>query len=121
MEFEFRRDITGQLQASFSMGHEAFASWLLDELARRPTVLSQVYREIERLQSGEGWEYQLEGEEYVLKLSRQEAEVRNARVDFDHEQEIEDSLGYYDDENQACCGLDDFKSMLDEWQRFSGM
>ncbi len=129
MEFEFRRDESDTLQASFSMGHEAVASWLLEEVGHRvEEVLPGIYSAIERLLAGECKEYRLDGEEYNLRMSSSEAEVFNAKIDFDaddipadesdDEPELTDNLNYYDDEARANCGLDDFRDMLVEWERF---
>ena len=123
LEFEFRKDMTGELRASFSMGHEAMAAWLQEEVGRRVTVLPELYTAIARLQARELWEYTLEGEEYSLKLSRSEAQAYNSRIDFNSAcDEGFDSLGedmdFYDEESRASCGLDDFKAMLVEWEQF---
>ncbi|MCL6270117.1 YacL family protein [Sansalvadorimonas sp. 2012CJ34-2] len=122
MEFEFRRDVTGELQASFSMGHEAIAAWLLEEVGKRKAVLPELHKAIEKLQNRELWEYSREGVEYSLKLNRSEAEVYNSRIDFENADDEFDGLGeeidFYDDESRSSCGLDDFKSMLLEWEQF---
>ena len=105
------------------MGHEAIAAWLMEEVGSRVSVLPGLYRAIDRLNNCELWEYILDGEEYNLKLTRTEAGVVNARVDFDSSFEddfgdIGDEMDFYDEESRASCGLDDFKAMLEEWERF---
>ncbi len=122
MEFEFRRDMTGTLQASFSMGHEAIAAWLLEEVGSRLSVISELEPVITQLQAKDCWEYLRDGVEYHLKLTRTEAEVTSASVDFDCESDLEshfdNDLDYYDEESRSTCGLDDFSAMLQEWKVF---
>ena len=124
MEFEFRRDVTGELQAHFSMGCEAIAAWLTEEVGRRVTVLPEIFKAIDQLQAGERWEYLHEGVEFNLRLGRNEAEVCDSRIDFGADDMAEgdagmaEDLDFYDEEQRACCGLDDFRDMLIEWQDF---
>nr|WP_281647398.1 YacL family protein [Parendozoicomonas sp. Alg238-R29] len=121
MEFEFRRDVTGELAASFSMGHEAIAAWLLEEVGSRKAVLPDLYSAISQLQNCERWEYLRDGQEYNLRLTRSEAEICNAQIDFEADDIDADQcegLGFYDDEARSSCGLDDFLNMLQEWERF---
>ena len=125
MEYEFRKDVTGELTASFSMGHEAIAAWLLEEVGRRTSVLPALYQAIEELQHHEKWEYLRDGQEYNLRLTRSEAEICNAQIDFEADAfsvdgvELDaEEMDFYDDEARASCGLDDFQNMLKEWELF---
>ena len=123
MEFEFRRDVSGELQARFSMGSEAFGRWLQDEVGHNSAVLIDIFRAIEELRSEERKTYQRSGSEYTIKLTLDEVEVFDTRVDFDAQELMDetaaaDALDFYDEESHACCGLDDFEEMLLEWKLF---
>ena len=123
MEFEFRRDVTGELHASFSMGCEALGSWLLEEVGDKTSLLDEVFGKIAALRAGECRECCLPGSAYNVRLTLDEVDVCDARIDFD-EQELMtdavgvDALGFYDEEARAFCGLDDFETMLMEWEKF---
>lgn len=121
MEYEFRRDLTGCIDARFSMDHEALGNWLLTEPAARPERLAPVFKAISELLAGDRWEYFLPGQEFDLKLTRSDAVVRSAALpdDNDGEELMDDDMDFYDQELQAECGLDDFNTMLDAWQEFN--
>ncbi len=123
MEFEFRRDVSGELTAIFSMGSEAIAAWLLEEVGCQTSVMDEIFRAIRQLRSDERQEYLLKGSEYILRLDRESAEISDVRINFDADERIEgiesDGLNFYDEEAHASCGLDDFEEMLIEWGRFT--
>jgi len=51
-------------------------------------------------------------------MSRDDVEVRATLLDsLDDEAPAE--LNHYDQESQACCGLDDFRQLLEAWKAFS--
>lgn len=123
MEFEFRRDVTGELHARFSMGCEAFGAWLLEEVGQSRSVLSELFQAMAELRGDGRQEYRRSGSEYHVKLTQDEVEVCDARVDFDAPELMSDTadadaLDFYDAEARASCGLDDFEEMLLEWEKF---
>lgn len=123
MEFEFRKDVTGELHAHFSMGCEAFSGWLLEEVGYSYALLSQLLQVIAELREEKCLEYQRKGTEYNIKLTRDEVEVCDARIDFNARElmtdaSAADALDFYDAEAHAICGLDDFEEMLLEWEIF---
>lgn len=120
MEYEFRRDLMGRVEARFSMDHEAVGNWLMAELIPAPYKLAKLYDNITALKAGELWDVFLPGEEFNLKLTRSEAVVRSTALPEEDDEELEDEMSYYDQESMAQCGLDDFKDMLDAWQAFQG-
>ena len=121
MEYEFRRDLTGHVEARFSMGHEAMGSWLLTEPDARADRLEPLFKAINTLSSGDRREFVLPGQEFNLRLTQTDATVRSTALpedDSDDRPEDED-MDFYDQELQAECGLDDFKTMLDAWLMFN--
>ncbi|MBY4676954.1 YacL family protein [Marinobacterium arenosum] len=121
MEYEFGRDIIDRPYARFSMGHEAFGHWLVDELGEDQARLAGVQQQVARLLAGQGWEYELAGREFSLQLSRDEVVVRSNALGYEVElppEEDEEELSCYDDELQAGCGLQDFAELLVAWRTF---
>ncbi|AMO57287.1 hypothetical protein GZ77_16185 [Endozoicomonas montiporae] len=121
MEYEFRRDLTGRVEARFSMGHEAMGSWLLAEPAARADRLESLFSAITALQTKECWEFNLPGQEFNLRLTRTDASVRSTVLPEEDCEDMpeDDDMDFYDQELCAECGLDDFKTMLDAWQTFN--
>jgi len=50
-------------------------------------------------------------------MNQDSVEVRAALLD-DMAGEAPDELNHYDQESQACCGLDDFRQLLLAWAEF---
>ena len=120
MDYDFTHDIYGAFRAEFSMGHEALGYWLTYELRSRQAVISELLTIISELQNRQRMDYLMEGSEYNLLLSRDEAVVRAHALDSDFEEEQpDDNLVFYDQESTASCGLDDFIEILEGWQQFT--
>ena len=119
MDYEFRTDLLGRHTAAFPMGHEALGNWLTSELGANVQRIEAVLAALQRIENRQSWEFELEGTEYGLQLSPEEAVVRanSLFVDVD---ELNDGMDYYDAESVAQCGLDDFKALLLDWIRFVG-
>lgn len=116
MDYEFFRNITGQVRAKFSMGHEAIGYWLNEEVNGDLTLISQITDAAQQLQQT-GKEWKLAGHEYSVFIAEQEVMVRANQLDFSHDEMVED-FQYYDAESIAVCGLTDFLLMLAQYQRF---
>jgi len=120
VDYDFTHDIYGAFRAEFSMGHEALGYWLTYELRSRQTVISELLTIISELQNRQRMDYLMEGSEYNLLLSRDEAVVRAHALDSEFEEEQpDDNLVFYDQESTASCGLDDFIEILEGWQQFT--
>ena len=120
MEFEFKKDfITGQATIQTEMDHEAFATWLEME-GQSVKWVSLLIDKIERLQNRKLNEYKLAGSEFDLLLTTAEAQVINHRLMEGDEEELSDDLSFYNAEIEACCGLEDFKNLIESWLEFIG-
>nr|WP_269814541.1 YacL family protein [Amphritea pacifica] len=120
VDYDFTHDIYGAFRAEFSMGHEALGYWLTYELRSRQAVISELLRIIAELQNHQRIDYLMEGAEYNLLLTRDEAVVRAHALDSAfEEQQPEDNLVFYDQQSTASCGLDDFIEIIDGWQQFT--
>ena len=117
MDYEFRRNLYGRYQAVFSMGHEALGLWLTEELATDQQMIVALLSKIEQLQARQSWQYQQPGREFILTMNQDGVEVRAALLD-DMTDEAPDELNHYDQESYACCGLDDFRQLLQSWAAF---
>ncbi len=118
MDYEFRRNLYGRYQAEFSMGHEALGLWLSEELGTDPLLISSLLKKVEQLQNQQCWQHQQPGREFTLTMNQDGIEVRAALLD-DLADEAPDELNHYDQESQACCGLDDFRQLLESWREFT--
>ncbi|MGB0468134.1 MAG: YacL family protein [Pontibacterium sp.] len=125
MDYKFEQGLTGDYQAEFSMGHEALGVWLSAELKDNSSLIEPLLKAIKELKQGLRWDYETEGYEYNLQLSRNEACVRAHCLEAFDDSGIEDgfveeSMDYYDSESFASCGLDDFEALLLDWISFVG-
>lgn len=120
MDYEFTNDFAGNQVARCSMGHEALGRWLTAEIGTDARLLEKLLAAIQRLQQRQAWEFQLEGVEYALELTREEAIVR-AHSLFADTDGLTEELDYYDAESLAQCGLEDFAAMLRAWCQFIGL
>jgi len=119
MEFEFRKDfITGKATVQTEMDHEAFATWLEME-GQSMDWVEQLLTQVTALQDRHIREYKLAGSEFSLLLSYDEAQVTNHRLlELGDDEELDDDLSFYDAEIEGCCGLEDFKNLLESWLEF---
>lgn len=116
MDYEFRRDVTGQIHAQFSMGHEAIGYWLNEEV-KGDTAVIETIKNAAQTVIGSEKEWVLPGKEYTLSLDEQEVMVRANQLEFSND-EMEEGFQYYDEESLSFCGLTDFLSMLDRYHEF---
>jgi len=119
MEFEFRKDfITGLATVQTEMNHEAVATWLEMEGQSSHWVKALISNIIE-VQNRTLAEYKLVGSEFNLLLTNAEAQVINHRLmEIQEDESLDDSMSFYDAEIEACCGLEDFKNLIDSWLEF---
>lgn len=114
MEYDFHRDLMGNCEAKLSMGHEAFASWINDHL-RTPQACQSFLALIAATKS-EYRDRTLNQGDFSLSLSPTEIQIEAHNLS--QEQEFEEDLNYYDNEQTAHCGLEDFESLLEAWTDF---
>ncbi|MEH6650777.1 MAG: YacL family protein [Motiliproteus sp.] len=126
MDYDFVTDPIQQYVARCSMEHCAMGYWLTAEVGANAKQISTLLNAIERIQQRRSWEFELDGSEYSLQLSPEQALVRaNALCgvndpDHDEHEPFGGEMDYFDAESSAHCGLDDFKALLIDWQRFVG-
>ena len=110
MDYEFRHDVTGQVVAVFSMGHEVIGHWLNEEVKGDLALLTQVEQAAAEVKGSER-QWQLTGHEYTLWLDGEEVMVRANQMAVEGD-EMEEGMSYYDEESLSFCGLEDFLLQL---------
>ncbi|MEH6627030.1 MAG: YacL family protein [Motiliproteus sp.] len=123
MDYKFRTDLLGRHVAQFTMGHEAIGNWLTSDLSNNAERIAAVFAAIHQIQNKESSSLELEGPEYALQLSLEEAVVSAhslSAVADESDPVMADGLNYYDSESRAECGLDDFIELLAAWTQFVG-
>lgn len=119
MEFEFRKDfISEQANVKLSMGHEAIATWLEQE-GQKVEWIEDLLSQIALLEQRTIKEVKLQGSEFSLFLTQDEAQVLNhSLMNNQDDQDLETDMNFYDLEIQASCGLDDFLHLIESWLEF---
>lgn len=123
MEYTFKTDfITGQPNAQFSFGHEAFGPWLEQEIGQNIENLDRVEAFIAELLLSKQSAI-LEGKEYSLFVDNGDVEVAANANQIDHElpesllQDVDD----FEQNSIATCGVEDFSEMLQSWRHFNNL
>ncbi|AIR70679.1 protein YacL [Dickeya fangzhongdai] len=116
MDYEFLRDVTGQVVVRMSMGHEAVGHWLNEEVKGQQEVLDEVEAAVREL-AGSERQWERPGHEYTLLLDSEEVMVRANQLAFETD-ELEEGMSYYDEESLSLCGLEDFLELLEKYRTF---
>jgi uncharacterized protein YacL (UPF0231 family) len=123
MEYEFSRDtVKGGFNAKFSMEHEVFSSWLVDEVGNDRKQIDSLIESVEKIKHNRNNELTHEGREYLLTLNELDVTLQlNAScegVGGVATADLEAEFSVNDDHYQAACGLDDFSLMINSWNDF---
>ncbi|MHA3358168.1 protein YacL [Yersinia enterocolitica] len=116
MDYEFLRDLTGQVLVRFSMGYEVIGHWLNEEIKGDLAKLDQIEAAAAEVKGSER-QWQLDGHEYTLWLDGEEVMVRANQLDIEGD-EMEEGMNYYDEESLCLCGLEDFLLVLQGYRNF---
>lgn len=117
MEYQFVRDLEGNIVVNMSMDHEAVGHWFNEEIRLEPTLLKKVSQAAQWVKGTEQ-QWSFVGKEYQILLDDQEVMIRANALTFDTD-ELEEGMSYYDLESLAFCGLEDFLELIVAYQRFS--
>ncbi len=125
MEYEFIHDaVTGNAIAKFSFEHQVIGPWLEVEVGNCAEKLTKVLTAIEQVSTGQSQEELITGQEYTLVLSREDAQVQvNALLNGEASlpEELQDDNMNFDMQDYSTCGVDDFRTLLLSWARFSNI
>ncbi|KAA9002570.1 UPF0231 family protein [Affinibrenneria salicis] len=116
MDYEFLRDVTGQVMVRMSMGHEAVGHWFNEEVKGNLALLSEV-QAAARSVAGSERQWQHVGHEYTLLLDGEEVMIRANQLAFAMD-EMEEGMSYYDEESLSLCGTDDFLAVVAKYRDF---
>ncbi|MEG3135230.1 protein YacL [Rouxiella sp. T17] len=116
MDYDFLRDITGQIKARFSMGHEVIGHWLNEEIDSDLSLLDKIEAAAAEIKGSER-SWQMIGREYTLWLDEEEVMVRANQLDLESDG-MEEGMNYYDEESLSFCGMEDFLLVLQKYRAF---
>ena len=116
MDYEFLRDITGNVKVRMSMGHEAVGHWFNEEIKDNLDLLSEVEQAAASVKGSER-QWQKAGHEYTLWLDGEEVMIRANQLAFSGD-EIEEGMSYYDEESLSMCGVEDFLQVACAYREF---
>lgn len=116
MDYEFLRDVTGQVIVRFSMGHEAIGHWINEEVKGDFNLLDRIEAGAAEVKGSER-QWQLEGHEYTLLMDGEEVMIRANQLEFEGD-EMEEGMNYYDEESLSFCGVEDFLLVLKAYRSF---
>jgi len=123
MEYEFIHDaITGDAKARFSLEHEVVGPWLEVELGHSSEKLKQVLIAIDNVEKGHQSEVIITGHEYSIAISDGDVEIQT-NASFSDDEPLSEMLTtdhiHYDQSESAGCGIDDFRTLLLSWAKFT--
>ncbi|PWC16909.1 protein YacL [Brenneria corticis] len=116
MDYEFLRDVTGQVMVRMSMGHEAVGHWFNEEVKGQLAVLDEVEAAARRV-AGSERQWRKVGHEYTLLLDGEEVMIQANLLEFVVD-EMEEGMSYYDEESLSLCGLEDFLDLVAKYREF---
>jgi len=122
MEYQFSYGARGP-QASLSMEQAALGRWLTDEIGADGERVTGILNNIAQIRDGIFEALDIDGREFILSLNRDEVEIKaNSLAQHDDagqlDQISEEGLNFYDSEEVAGCGLEDFEALLIAWLEF---
>lgn len=119
MEFEFTKNtLLGEYYVTCSMEHQIVARWLQEEVAQDRTKIEQVLALLEKAHQFSAQEWQFAGREISVMICGDEVTVQDNALNYGHDVEFESEFELYESESVAQCGLEDFESLLIQWQDF---
>ena len=123
MEYEFIHDaITGEAKARFSLEHEVVGPWIEVELGNDSTKLTELLTAIDNVEKGHQNEVFITGHEYSVAISRDDVEIQT-NASLNGAEPLSEMLTtdhiHYDENEYASCGIDDFRTLLLSWSRFT--
>lgn len=119
MEFQFKTDtLNDSYRVEFSMEHEAFGRWLMSEIGAEPAKIKALLAKIAQLKTQQDVEELIEGRDFSLTLTDDDAIVMANSLYVDGELPEGEDLSHYDSESVGECGIEDFEAMLESWLEF---
>ena len=120
MDYEFYHDDKNEPFAEFSMGHEAIARWINQEIGNNQDKATALLNTIEQLNSGKLPKYEQRGKELKLRIKNSEVSIIDC-IDNHHDkldEDLRNGTSFYGQETNSECGLEDFKAALESWLEY---
>ena len=123
MEYEFINDpITRFAKAKFSFEHEVFGPWLEVEVGNDPQKLTALLNVIDQADHSIAEEHEIVGSEYTVKIVEKDVSIAT-NASLNGFETLPDALSAddiaFDEQESASCGLEDFRTLLLSWARFT--
>jgi len=123
MEYEFINDpITRYAKAKFSLEHEVFGPWLEVEVGSNPQKLTSLLTVIDKADNYCAQELEIVGSEYTLRIIEKDVSIA-ANASLNGFEELPEALSAddieFDEQESASCGLEDFRTLLLSWAKFT--
>jgi uncharacterized protein YacL (UPF0231 family) len=123
MEYEFINDpITRYAKAKFSLEHEVFGPWLEVEVGNNPQKLTSLLTVIDKADQYSAQEQEIIGSEYTVRIIEKDVSIA-ANASLNGFEEIPEALSAddieFDEQESASCGLEDFRTLLLSWAKFT--
>jgi uncharacterized protein YacL (UPF0231 family) len=123
MEYEFINDpITRYTKAKFSLEHEVFGSWLEVEVGSDPQKLTTLLSLIDKAEHYFTQEQEIIGSEYTVRIIEKDVSIAT-NASLNGFEELPEALSAddieFDEQESASCGLEDFRTLLLSWARFT--
>lgn len=130
MEYEFVNDaITGEARALFSLEHEVIGPWMEVEVGRDINKITELLTAVDNIEKGKASEVLIEGSEYSITLSKEEVAIQtnlsmNGSLNGGGEglaEMLTEEHIHLDLKEMASCGLEDFRTLLLSWGKFTSV
>ncbi len=125
MDFDFKREITGELSVQCSSGHEVIGHWITDEIGSDSNKIHEIDQIIHHLLSERRTEVRWNDRLYSAYFTREALQVTSNSLSSDNGENsseedyyMEDNMALYREEQEASCGLEDFIALFDSWREF---
>ena len=118
MEYQFKQNPLARPEAHFSLGHEAFAAWFSDELQGPTSQYYAVRKASHAILHKQQTQAEFHGREYSLQLSYEGASMLAHALAIDSCAPLPEECDYFDEQQHAECGLEDFYQALLAWGEF---
>ncbi len=115
MDYQFERNEIDEPLATFSAGHEAIGHFLSAELKTDLEKCQGLLDIIAKLEKKQLFTHQYMGRNFQLRLSDSGAEIKGLALAYDVDDPLPEGTELYDQEQEAECGLYDFKMLLLDW------
>ena len=115
MDYQFERNESNEPLATFSVGHEAIGHFLSSELKTDIAKCKFLLESISKIEKKQVFNQQYDGKDYQLNLSDSGIEIKGTALAFENREELPEGTELYDQEQEAECGLFDFKMLLLDW------